>query len=131
MPEPSPSAQPSESGPEQHLDFEVGNDGKRRRITVGDSFDELEQTLELYYPDPEMRERASRELLKAAVNKGLLRNEYLTVLARDDLDLSDAAIAEAFPGPVSEPAVDISDQAINQAFFSDKQPEGQGETNNG
>ena len=129
MPEPSPDTQPSESGSEKHLDFEVGKEGRERRITIGDSFEELEQTMELYYPDPEMREIMMQGLLKEAVDRGRLRGMPIRVMTRDDLDLSDEAIVEAFPEmAVGEPAVDLNDKAINKAFFSDEQPGGEGET---
>lgn len=73
---------------------EISDGGQGRRMKIGSSFAELDETIRLYFPDESDRLEFYLELLEGAINQGRL-NGYVTNVTPDnpDLDLSDERIS--------------------------------------
>lgn len=75
--------------------YEIAGDGRTREIRLGDSWVELLQLLEMYYPDPADRQQQVEQLLAKLVDGGYVADVSMKVAPQSaivNLDLSDARI---------------------------------------
>jgi len=81
-------------------DFEVINEGIDREATIGSSWNELNEAMEFYFPNPEIRTQKYLFMLKGIIDAGWLQGKTVTLTPRAEvnLDLSDVRISSLIEG---------------------------------